>query len=163
MVVQHNLSAANTNRQLQVNTGAQAKSAEKLSSGYRINCAADDAAGLSISEKLRHQIRGLTQGVSNTEDGVSVCQVADGALAEVTDMLHRITELSVQAANDTNTDSDRQAIQKEIDELTQEIDRIGETTEFNTMPIFQGGNVTNVGGGGNDKIACDGKLGKGHY
>lgn len=146
MVVQHNLSAANTNRQLQVNTGAQAKSAEKLSSGYRINCAADDAAGLSISEKLRHQIRGLTQGVSNTEDGVSVCQVADGALAEVTDMLHRITELSVQAANDTNTDSDRQAIQKEIEELTQEIDRIGETTEYNTMPIFQGGNVTNVGG-----------------
>lgn len=146
MVVQHNLSAANTNRQLQINTGAQAKSAEKLSSGYRINRAADDAAGLSISEKLRHQIRGLTQGVSNTEDGVSVCQVADGALAEVTDMLHRITELSVQAANDTNTDSDRQAIQKEIHELIQEIDRIGETTEYNTMPVFHGGNVTNVGG-----------------
>lgn len=146
MVVQHNLSAANTNRQLQINTGAQAKSAEKLSSGYRINRAADDASGLSISEKLRYQIRGLTQGVSNTEDGVSVCQVADGALAEVTDMLHRITELSVQAANDTNTDSDRQAIQREIHELIQEIDRIGETTEYNTMPIFQGGNVTNVGG-----------------
>lgn len=146
MVVQHNLSAANTARQLKTVTGKQTKSAEKLSSGYRINRAADDAAGLSISEKMRWQIRGLDQGTSNAQDGVSVCQVADGALAEVSEMLHRITELSVQASNDTNTDSDRQAIQKEIHELLQEIDRIGDTTEYNTQPLFHGGNVTATGG-----------------
>lgn len=145
MVIQHNLSSANTGRQLKLNTGKQTKSMERLSSGYRINRAADDAAGLSISEKLRHQIRGLNRGVLNSQDGVSVCQVADGALAEVSEILHRITELSVQAANDTNTDSDRDAIQKEICELLQEIDRIGDTTEYNTQPVFQGGNVTAAG------------------
>lgn len=152
MVVQHNLSSANTGRQLKLNTGKQTKSTEKLSSGYRINRAADDAAGLSISEKLRHQIRGLNRGALNSQDGISVCQVADGALAEVSEILHRITELSVQAANDTNTDSDRSAIQKEIHELLQEIDRIGDTTEYNTQPVFQGGNVTAAGavGGQND-------------
>lgn len=145
MVVQHNLTAANTGRQLKLNTGEQAKSMEKLSSGYRINRAADDAAGLTISEKMRHQIRGLERGATNSQEGVSLCQVADGALAEVSEILHRITELSVQAANDTNTDGDRRAIQKEIHELLQEIDRIGETTEYNTQPVFRGGNVTAAG------------------
>lgn len=145
MVVQHSLSAGNTARQLKINTGKQAKTTEKLSSGYRINRAADDAAGLSISEKLRHQIRGLERGATNSQEGVSLCQVADGALAEVSEILHRITELSVQAANDTNTDSDRRAIQKEIHELLQEIDRIGDTTEYNTQPVFQGGNVLSTG------------------
>lgn len=125
---------------------------EKLSSGYRINRAADDAAGLSISEKLRHQIRGLKRGATNSQEGVSLCQVADGALAEVSEILHRITELSVQAANDTNTDSDRSAIQKEIHELLQEIDRIGDTTEYNTQPVFQGGNVTAAGGVQNNSL-----------
>ena len=136
MVVQHNLTAANTGRQLKLNTGEQAKAMEKLSSGYRINRAADDAAGLTISEKMRHQIRGLERGATNSQEGVSLCQVADGALAEVSEILHRITELFVQAANDTNTDGDRRAIQKEIHQLLQEIDRIGETTEYNTQPVF---------------------------
>lgn len=145
MVVQHNLTAANTGRQLKLNTGEQAKAMEKLSSGYRINRAADDAAGLTISEKMRHQIRGLERGATNSQEGVSLCQVADGALAEVSEILHRITELSVQAANDTNTDGDRRAIQKEIHQLLQEIDRIGDTTEYNTQPVFQGGNVTAAG------------------
>ena len=111
-IVAHNLSAMNAQRQFSINSKNKAKSTEKLSSGYKINRAADDAAGLSISEKMRRQIRGLRQGVENTQDGVSLCQVADGALAEVNDMLHRITELSVQSANGTNTKEDRQAIQE---------------------------------------------------
>ena len=109
-VVAHNLLAMNANRQFNITNKNKAKTTEKLSSGYRINRAADDVAGLSISEKMRRQIRGLSQGVRNTEDGVSLCQVADGALAEVTEMLHRITELSIQSANGTYTDDDRQAI-----------------------------------------------------
>lgn len=135
-IVTHNLLAMNSNRQLGITTKSKVKSTEKLSSGYKINRAADDAAGLSISEKMRRQIRGLMQGVENTQDGVSLCQVADGALAEVDDMLHRITELSIQAANGTNADSDREAIQTEISEILQEIDRIGDTTSFNEMKIF---------------------------
>lgn len=142
-VISHNISAMNAQRQFGINTNNKAKTAEKLSSGYRINRASDDAAGLSISEKMRKQIRGLTQGVENTEAGVSLCQVADGALAEVNDMLHRMTELSVQSANGTNSTSDRQAIQNEINELITEIDRISETTKFNDTQIFKG-DVQNV-------------------
>ena len=122
MVLSHNISAMNANRQYGIVTTNKAKSTEKLSSGYKINRAADDAAGLSISEKMRKQIRGLSRGVENTQDGVSLCQVADGALAEVQDMLHRITELSVKAANGTNSESDRQAIQKEINQILSEVD-----------------------------------------
>lgn len=137
-IVAHNLFAMNASRQLNITNKNKAKNTEKLSSGYRINSASDDAAGLSISEKMRRQIRGLSQGVRNTQDGVSVCQVADGALAEVSEMLHRMTELSVQSANGTNSDADRQAIQKEISQIKQEIDRIGDTTEFNERKIFDG-------------------------
>lgn len=136
-VVAHNLPAINTKRQFNITTKNKAKSTEKLSSGYRINRAADDAAGLSISEKMRRQVRGLSQGIRNTQDGVSLCQVADGALAEVSDMLHRITELSVQSANGTNSDEDRKAIQHEISQILQEIDRVGDTTEFNTLSLFK--------------------------
>lgn len=159
MIISHNLLAMNANRQFNIINKNKAKSTEKLSSGYRINRASDDAAGLSISEKMRWQIRGLNQGVRNTQDGVSVCQVADGALAEVGEMLHRITELSVQSANDTNTDEDRRAIQQEIGQIIQEIDRIGETTTFNERKVFSptfdktgivnGGNINN--GSGNIK------------
>ena len=138
MVISHNMLALNANRQFNIINKNKAKSTEKLSSGYRINRAADDAAGLSISEKMRRQIRGLSQGVRNTEDGVSLCQVADGALAEVTEMLHRITELSVQSANGTNTDEDRKAIQQEIGQILNEIDKISDNTQFNTMNIFGG-------------------------
>lgn len=137
-IVAHNLTAMNAQRQFGINTNNKAKSTEKLSSGYRINRASDDAAGLSISEKMRRQIRGLTKGVENTRDGVSLCQVADGALAEVNDMLHRITELSVKSANGTNTELDREYIQEEISQILQEIDRIGDTTSFNEEKIFVG-------------------------
>ena len=140
MVLSHNISAMNANRQYGIVTTNKAKSTEKLSSGYKINRAADDAAGLSISEKMRKQIRGLSRGVENTQDGVSLCQVADGALAEVQDMLHRITELSVKAANGTNSESDRQAIQKEINQILSEVDRIGDTTKFNELYVFKGDN-----------------------
>ena len=136
-IVAHNVFAMNASRQLNITNKNKAKNTEKLSSGYRINRASDDAAGLSISEKMRKQIRGLSQGVRNTQDGVSVCQVADGALAEVSEMLHRMTELSVQSANGTNSDTDRQAIQKEISQIKQEIERIGDTTEFNTRKLFR--------------------------
>lgn len=132
------MGALNAQRQLNINTGKKAKAAEKLSSGYAINRAADDAAGLAISEKMRKQVRGLTQGVENTQAGVSLCQVADGALAEVHDMLQRMNELSIQSANGTNSYSDRQAIQEEINQLLIEIDRVGETTTFNAQQIFDG-------------------------
>ncbi len=139
MVIQHNISAMNGQRQLNIVGVQKNKSAEKLSSGYKINRSADDAAGLSISEKMRSQIRGLDQGGRNTQDGISLLQVADGALSEVHDMIHRINELAIQAANDTNSTEDRDDIQKEINELVKEIDRISDTTEFNTIPLFQGG------------------------
>ena len=140
-VIAHNLLAINANRQFYITNKNKAKNTEKLSSGYRINRAADDAAGLSISEKMRRQIRGISQGIRNTEDGVSLCQVADGALAEVSAMLHRVTELSVQSANETYADEDRKAIQHEISQIMQEIDRIGDTTEFNGKKVFQGQDV----------------------
>ena len=138
MVVQHNLQAANTNRQLGITTSAQAKSTEKLSSGYRINRAADDAAGLSISEKMRSQIRGLNKASSNAQDGVSLVQTAEGALNETHSFLQRMNELATQAANGTNTSVDRSAIRAELDQLTSEINRIQSTTQFNTMNLLDG-------------------------
>ena len=138
MVVQHNLQAMNANRMLNVTTGSQSKSAEKLSSGYRINRAADDAAGLTISEKMRKQIRGLDQASSNAEDGVSAVQTAEGALTEVHSMLQRMNELAVQASNGTNSEDDRDAIQAEIEQLTTEIDRVAETTKFNETYLLKG-------------------------
>ncbi len=138
MVVQHNLTAMNANRQLGITTSAQAKSSEKLSSGYRINRAGDDAAGLSISEKMRSQIRGLNKASDNAADGVSLIQTAEGALNEAHSILQRMNELATQAANDTNTTVDRNAIQAEVDALTSEIDRIQSTTQFNTMNLIDG-------------------------
>ncbi len=138
MVVQHNLTAMNANRQLGITTSAQAKSTEKLSSGYRINRAGDDAAGLSISEKMRSQIRGLNKASSNAQDGVSLIQVAEGALNEAHSILQRMNELATQAANDTNTSLDRTAIQNEIDQLQSEITRIQSTTQFNSMNLLDG-------------------------
>ena len=142
MVVQHNMQAANANRMLNVTTGQQAKSTEKLSSGYRINRAADDAAGLSISEKMRKQIRGLDKASSNAEDGVSSVQTAEGALTEVHSMLQRMNELATQSANGTNSTTDRSAIQDEISQLTTEIDRVAETTKFNETYLLKGGDGT---------------------
>ncbi len=136
-VVAHNLQAMAANRYLGITGGNQAKSTEKLSSGYKINRAADDAAGLSISEKMRKQIRGLSRGTLNAEDGVSMCQIADGALNEVHDMLHRITELSVQSANGTNSAADRRAIQAEVNQIIGEIDRVSETSKFNEIYLFK--------------------------
>ena len=138
MVVQHNLTAMNSNRMLGLTTASQAKSTEKLSSGYKINRAADDAAGLSISEKMRKQIRGLTQASSNAQDGISAVQTAEGALNEVQDMLQRMNELAVKAANGTNSEDDRSYIQNEIDQLTTEIDRVSETTKFNETYLLKG-------------------------
>jgi flagellin len=138
MVVQHNLTAMNTNRQLGISTDTLAKSTEKLSSGYRINRAGDDAAGLAISEKMRSQIRGLNQASTNAQDGISLIQVAEGALNETHDILQRMNELATQAANDTNTAVDRSAIKLEIDQLTSEINRIQSTTQFNTMNLLDG-------------------------
>ena len=138
MVVQHNLTAMNSNRMLGVTTSTQAKSTEKLSSGYKINRAGDDAAGLSISEKMRSQIRGLNKASDNAQDGISLIQVAEGALNETHSILQRMNELATQAANDTNTSTDRGAIQKEINQLTSEIDRIRSTTQFNTQNLLDG-------------------------
>ena len=138
MVVQHNMQAANANRMLNITTNAQSKSTEKLSSGYRINRAADDAAGLTISEKMRKQIRGLDQASTNAQDGVSSVQTAEGALTEVHSMLQRMNELAVQASNGTNAESDRKAIQDEISQLTTEIDRVAETTKFNETYLLKG-------------------------
>ena len=151
MVVQHNMQAANANRMLGVTTSAQSKSTEKLSSGYKINRAADDAAGLSISEKMRKQIRGLDKASSNAQDGVSAVQTAEGALTEVHSMLQRMNELATQAANGTNSDTDRSSIQDEIDQLTTEIDRVSETTKFNETYLLKG----NVDGTSSDvKVAA---------
>lgn len=136
MVVQHNMSAANTNRQLGITTGALSKSTEKLSSGYKINRAADDAAGLSISEKMRSQIRGLDQASDNAQDGISLIQTAEGALNEIHSMLQRMNELAVKAANDTNQSIDRTAIQDEVDQLAEEVTRIASTTQFNKKDLF---------------------------
>ena len=138
MVVQHNMSAMNANRMLSGVASAQSKSTEKLSSGYRINRAADDAAGLSISEKMRAQIRGLDKASDNAQDGISLIQVAEGALNETHSILQRMNELATQAANDTNTSTDRTAIKAEIDQLTSEINRIQSTTQFNTQNLLDG-------------------------
>ena len=138
MVVQHNLRAMNANRMLGITNSGLSKSSEKLSSGYKVNRAADDAAGLSISEKMRKQIRGLTQASVNAEDGISAVQTAEGALTEVHDMLQRMNELAVKAANGTNSVSDRQTIQDEVDQLLTEIDRVAETTKFNELYLLKG-------------------------
>ncbi len=155
MVVQHNLTAMNSNRQLGVTTSAQAKSSEKLSSGYRINRAGDDAAGLKISEKMRSQVRGLTRASTNAQDGVSLIQTAEGALNEAHSILQRMNELAVQGANDTNENIDREAINEELDQLTQELDRISTTTQFNKQNLLDGTFTTRnlqVGANANQKI-----------
>ena len=138
MVVQHNLTAANTNRQLGITTNGLQKSTEKLSSGYKINRAADDAAGLSISEKMRNQIRGLNKASDNAQDGISLVQTAEGALNEVHSMLQRMSELAVQASNGTNASQDRTALDNEVQQLKTEIVRVGTTTQFNKMDILTG-------------------------
>jgi flagellin len=139
MVVQHNMAAANTNRQLGVTSGNLAKSTEKLSSGFKINRAGDNAAGLTISEKMRGQIRGLDQASTNAQDGISLIQTAEGALTETQSILQRMRELTVQASNDTNVSADRTAIASELKALTEEVDRIAGQTEFNTMKLLSGG------------------------
>jgi flagellin len=138
MIINHNITALNTHRQLSNATNAQANSMEKLSSGLRINSAKDDAAGLSISEKMRGQIRGLEQASSNAQDGISLLQTAEGALNETHDILQRMRELSVQSANDTNTDTDRGELQKEFNQLAKEITRVADNTEFNTQKVLDG-------------------------
>ena len=155
MVVQHNLTAMNTNRQLGMVTGAQAKSTEKLSSGYRINRAGDDAAGLSISEKMRSQIRGLNKASNNAENGISLIQTAEGALNEVHAILQRMNELATQGANDVNTSVDRAAINKELSSLSEELGRIQSTTQFNDMNLLDGnfnGKQLQVGAKENQEI-----------
>ncbi|MDY4099814.1 MAG: flagellin [Lachnospiraceae bacterium] len=155
MVVQHNLTAMNSNRQLGITTSAQAKSSEKLSSGYRINRAGDDAAGLKISEKMRSQIRGLNKASSNAQDGVSLIQTAEGALNEAHSILQRMNELAVQGANDTNQNIDRDAINQELEALTDELDRISETTQFNKQNLLDGNfkdKQLQVGANANQKI-----------
>ena len=138
MVVQHNMQAMNANRTLGITTDSQKKVTEKLSSGYKVNRAADDAAGLTISEKMRSQIRGLTQASSNAQDGISCVQTAEGALTEVHSMLQRMNELAVKAANGTNTSADRLAIQKEVSALSSEISRVAQSTQFNTLNLLNG-------------------------
>ncbi len=155
MIVQHNMTAMNTNRQLGISTNALAKSTEKLSSGYRINRAADDAAGLAISEKMRSQIRGLNQASTNAQDGISMIQTAEGALQESHSILQRMRELTIQAANGTETDEDRGNIQDEITQLQDELDRISETTEFNTMKLLDG----SLAGGGSSVSNAGPKYG----
>lgn len=146
MIINHNMNALNAHRNMNVNNTAAGKSMEKLSSGLRINRAGDDAAGLAISEKMRGQIRGLTQASRNASDGISMIQTAEGALSETQNILQRMRELSVQSSNDTNTDADRQSIQKEIEQLTEEIDRIGNNTEFNTQSLLKGDGSTKLEG-----------------
>ncbi len=155
MVVQHNLTAMNSNRQLGITTNLQSKSSEKLSSGYKINRAADDAAGLKISEKMRSQVRGLDRASSNAQDGVSLIQTAEGALNEAHSILQRMNELAVQGANDTNQNVDRDAIQQELNALTDEIDRIANTTQFNKLNLLDGtftGKNLQVGANAGQKI-----------
>lgn len=155
MIVQHNMTALNTNRQLGITNGHLNKTTEKLSSGYRINRAGDDAAGLSISEKMRGQIRGLDQASSNAQDGISLIQTAEGALNEIHSVIQRMRELTVQASNDTNVTADRDAIKEEISALKDEIDRIASQTEFNTMKLLDGsfsGKNLQVGANNGQKI-----------
>jgi len=161
MVVQHNLTAMNSNRMLGITAKTQAKATEKLSSGYKINRAADDAAGLSISEKMRKQIRGLTQASANAQDGISAVQTAEGALTEVHDMLQRMNELAVKAANGTNSKDDRDYIQAEVDQLVVEIDRVATTTKFNETYLLKGTNADNTEGKLTFKTASKGVLNQG--
>ena len=154
MIVKHNLTAMNSNRMLGLTTASQAKSTEKLSSGYKINRAADDAAGLAISEKMRKQIRGLTQASLNAQDGISAVQTADGALNEVHDMVQRLTELAVKAANGTLSESDRDAVQNEVDQLIAEIDRVSTTTKFNETYLLRGANGSVSGSLSYSKVAA---------
>ena len=163
MVVQHNLTAMNANRMLGVTQGSQAKSSEKLSSGYRINRAADDAAGLSISEKMRKQIKGLDRASTNAQDGISAVQTAEGALAEVHSMLQRMNELAVQAANGTNALSDREAIQAEITALEDEIDRVATSTKFNELYLLNGDGNPNVTGAKNTALKFSIHVGADSY
>lgn len=162
MIVQHNISAMNANRNLSVTTGQLAKSTEKLSSGYSINRAGDNAAGLAISEKMRGQIRGLNQASTNSEDGISLIQTAEGALQETQSIVQRMRELAVQAANDSNTDDDRNQIQSEINQLTQEVDRIATTSEFNTKKLLDGSvkgvTTKEVGKAGAEATFANGKA-----
>ncbi|MCR5195992.1 MAG: flagellin [Pseudobutyrivibrio sp.] len=153
MVVQHNMQASNASRMLNITTGNQAKSTEKLSSGYKINRAADDAAGLSISEKMRKQIRGLDQASTNAQDGVSAVQTAEGALTEVHSMLQRANELAVQAANGTNATKDIAAINEEVKQLKEEITRVGNTTDFNGKNLLKGDSLDVFAGYENDTAA----------
>lgn len=158
MIIQHNMAAANTNRQLGITTGNIAKSTEKLSSGYKINRAGDNAAGLTISEKMRGQIRGLNQASTNAQDGISLIQTAEGALNETQSILQRMRELTVQAANDTNVTADRTAIQDELKALTSEVDRIADETQFNTMELLDGnfkGKNLQVGANSDQVIALE--------
>ena len=150
MIINHNMNALNAHRNMNVNNTAAGKSMEKLSSGLRINRAGDDAAGLAISEKMRGQIRGLTQASRNASDGISMIQTAEGALNETQNILQRMRELSVQSSNDTNTSEDRASIQKEIEQLTEEIDRIGNNTEFNTQSLLKGDGSTKLSASGAD-------------
>ncbi len=155
MIVQHNMKAANANRQLGINATNLSKSTEKLSSGYRINRAGDDAAGLSISEKMRGQIRGLDMASKNAQDGISLIQTAEGALGEIHSVLQRMRELTVQAANDTNVAADRNAIGEEVNQLQQEITRIASQTQFNTQNLLTGsfsGKHLQVGANNGQKI-----------
>ena len=156
MVVQHNLTAMNSNRMLGVTTSSQAKSTEKLSSGYKINRAADDAAGLAISDKMRRQIRGLTQAATNAQDGISCVQTAEGALAEVHDMLQRINELAVQSANGTNMSTDRTYLNNEVTALKSEISRIANSVTFNEQKLLDGsfsGKTLQIGSESGDALA----------
>jgi flagellin len=155
MIIQHNMQAANANRMLGSVVTSQSKSTEKLSSGYRINRAADDAAGLSISEKMRAQIRGLNQGSTNAQDGISLAQTAEGALNETHAILQRMRQLSVQGANGTETTADRTAIVTEMDQLLSEIDRIASDTEFNTMTLLDGNFDTKLHVGANEDQTID--------
>ena len=164
MVVQHNMQSMNANRQLGVTTNSQAKVTEKLSSGYKINRAADDAAGLTISEKMRSNIRGLTQASANAQDGISCVQTAEGTLTEVHSMLQRMNELAVKAANGTNTDADRKAINAEVSQLKSEIDRVQQSTQFNTLNLLNGdfsaGKAIQVGAANVDAQRITIKIGK---
>ena len=158
MIINHNMNALNAHRNMGINNTAAGKSMEKLSSGLRINRAGDDAAGLAISEKMRGQIRGLTQASRNSADGISMIQTAEGALNETTNILQRMRELAVQASNDTNTTSDREEIQKEINALTEEVDRIANNTEFNTQKLLNGSKSGEAGDLVRDAVTE--KLGK---
>lgn len=163
MRVQHNMAAANTNRQLGITNSSLGKSTEKLSSGYRINRAGDDAAGLSISEKMRGQIRGLEQGSTNAQDGISLIQTAEGALNETHSILQRMRELTVQASNDTNVTVDRTAIKEEVAQLEKEITRIADETEFNKLKLLKGdfsGKSLNLQVGANEKQSISFNIGK---